>query len=69
MLIVLGIVAYVVVGCVLALVVFQIDRSDGPEFARTVGHWWTPLLYLGMILLWPPAVLILGVGVLFGLIS
>jgi hypothetical protein len=65
-LIALGVLGYFALGGVLALVVYLVDRGDGREYARTLGQWWTPLLYAGLVLLWPPAVLILGIGVLLG---
>jgi hypothetical protein len=65
-LILLGVLVYLAVGCALALVVYLVDRGDGREYARTLDRWWTPLLYLGLVLLWPPAVVVLGVGVLLG---
>ena len=64
-----GAIAYLVVGGVLALVVYLVDRGDGREYARTLGKWWTPLLYGGLVVLWPPAVLVLGVGVITGALS
>lgn len=62
----LGGLAYLAVGGALALVVYLVDRGDGREYARTLGQWWTPLLYVSLVLLWPPAVLVLGLGVLVG---
>jgi hypothetical protein len=64
-----GALAYLGIGAVLAVVVYLVDRGDGREYARTLGKWWTPLLYGGLVLLWPPAVLVLGVGVITGAIS
>jgi hypothetical protein len=64
-----GTLAYVAVGGAVALVVYLVDRGDGREYARTLGKWWTPVLYLGLILLWPPVVLVLGIGVLTGLLG
>jgi hypothetical protein len=65
----IGALVYLVIGGLLALVVFLVDRGDGREYARTLGRWWTPLLYAGLVLLWPPALVVLGVGVLTGAIS
>lgn len=65
-LILIGALAYLAAGGVLALVVYLVDRGDGREYARTLGHWWTPLLYGALVLLWPPAVVVLGIGVLVG---
>jgi hypothetical protein len=62
-----GVLIYLAVGGLFALVVFLVDRGDGREWARTLGHWWTPLLYSGLVLLWPPALVVLGVGMLVGL--
>jgi hypothetical protein len=59
--ILLGVLAYLAVGVVFALVVYLVDRGDGREFARTLDRWWTPLLYLCLVLL-----VVLGIGVLFG---
>jgi hypothetical protein len=64
--ILLGVLAYLAVGVVFALVVYLVDRGDGREFARTLDRWWTPLLYLCLVLLWPPVLVVLGIGVLFG---
>lgn len=64
-----GAFVYVGIGAVLALVVYLVDRGDGREYARTLGKWWTPLLYGSLVLLWPPAVVVLGVGVITGAIS
>ena len=64
-----GTVAYLAVGGVFALLVYLVDRGDGREYARTLGHWWTLPLYVGLVLLWPPAVLVLGIGVLTGVLS
>jgi hypothetical protein len=65
----IGALVYLVIGGLLALVVFLVDRGDGREYARTLGRWWTPLLYASLVLLWPPALVVLGVGVLTGAIS
>jgi hypothetical protein len=65
-LIILGALAYLAIGIVLALVVYLVDRGDGREYARTLDRWWTPIFYLGLILLWPPVVVVLGIGVLLG---
>jgi len=64
-----GALAYVIVGGLVALVVYLVDRGDGREYARTLGKWWTPILYVGLVLVWPPAVLVLGIGVLTGILS
>lgn len=65
----IGALVYLAFGGLLALIVFLVDRGDGREYARTLDHWWTPLLYAGLVLLWPPALVVLGVGVLSGAIS
>jgi len=65
----IGALVYLAFGGLLALVVFLVDRGDGREYAKTLGRWWTPLLYAGLVLLWPPALVVLGVGVLTGAIS
>jgi hypothetical protein len=57
-----GALAYLAVGGILALVVYLVDRGDGREYARTLGQWWTPLLYLGLVLFWPPALLVILVS-------
>ena len=66
---VVGALAYLVVGGVFALLVYLVDRGDGREYARTLGQWWTLPLYVALVLLWPPAVLVLGVGVITGVLS
>jgi hypothetical protein len=68
-LVLVGALAYLGVGGAFALVVYLVDRGDGREYARTLGQWWTPLLYAGLVLLWPPALLVLGIGVLTGILS
>jgi hypothetical protein len=68
-LVVVGALAYLVVGGVFALLVYLVDRGDGREYARTLGQWWTLPLYIALVLLWPPAVLVLGVGVITGVLS
>jgi hypothetical protein len=65
-LILLGAVVYLAIGSVVALLVYLVDRGDGREYARTLDQWWTPILYVALILLWPPVVIVLGVGVLLG---
>jgi hypothetical protein len=67
--ILVGALAYLAVGAAFALVVYLVDRGDGREYARTLGQWWTPLLYIGLVLVWPPALLVLGIGVLTGILS
>jgi hypothetical protein len=68
-LVLVGAIAYLAVGAVLALIVYLVDRGDGREYARTLGKWWTPILYASLVLLWPPAALVIGVGVITGALS